>query len=334
MRLGSLRDKSRDGHLVVVNRAGNRYLSASAFAPTLQYALDHWLALAPKLVGLAQEVEENLAAPALKDAMLGAPLPRAYEWLDGSAYLSHVELVRKARGAEMPDSLRHDPLMYQGGSGVLLGAHDDFVLPNEAWGLDLEAELCVVLADTPRGTTRTEAAKYIRLFMLVNDWSYRELIPDELKKGFGFVISKPATAFSPLALTPDELGDAYRDGRVHLPLHSFVNEAWLGSPEAGEEMHFSFYELIEHACRTRALTAGTVLGSGTVANRDATRGSSCIAELRMRESLQWGATRSSFLKVGDRVRIEMRDATGYNLFGSIDQQVTAPDAPARSQPSL
>jgi fumarylacetoacetate (FAA) hydrolase len=330
MRLGSLRDGSRDGSLVVVNRAGNRYLSASSFAPTLQYALDHWAEFAAKLQALSQEVEDNKAAPALKDAMLGAPLPRAYEWLDGSAYLSHVELVRKSRGADLPESLRYDPLMYQGGSGVLLGPRDDFVLPDEDWGLDLEAELCVVLGDTPRGTTRSEAAAHIRLFMLVNDWSYRNLIPDELKKGFGFVISKPATAFSPLAITPDELGDAYRDGRVHLPLRSFVNETWLGAPEAGEEMHFSFYELIEHACRTRSLTAGTLLGSGTVANRDPTRGSSCIAEVRMRESLQWGAVRSPFLKVGDRVRIEMRDAAGCNLFGSIDQQVSAPDAPARS----
>jgi fumarylacetoacetate (FAA) hydrolase len=256
-----------------------------------------------------------------------APLPRAYEWLDGSAFLNHVELVRRARGVEMPPSLYEDPLMYQGGSGCLLGPNDDFVLPDERWGLDLEAEVACVLGDVARGTTAADAARGVRLLLLANDWSYRNLIPAELGKGFGFVVSKPATAFSPFAVTPDELGSAWRDGRLHLPLVSELNGERLGDPDAGAEMHFSFYQLIAHVAQTRSLVAGTILGSGTVSNRDETRGVSCLAEKRTRELLAHGQVSTPFLHDGDRVRIEMRDGEGWNIFGSIEQRVVGESPP-------
>jgi fumarylacetoacetate (FAA) hydrolase len=252
---------------------------------------------------------------------LGAPLPRAYEWLDGSAFLNHVELVRRARGADIPGFLRDDPLVYQGGSGVLLGPRDDLVLPDPAWGLDYEGEVAVVVTDTPRGTNRERASSAVALLMLVNDVSYRNLIPNELKKGFGFVVSKPATAFAPFAVTPDEFGEAFREGRLHLALGSFVNERRMGETDAGEEMHFSFHDLIAHVCKTRSLTAGTIIGSGTVSNRDRARGVSCLAEQRMLEVLDFGEARTAFLGYGDRVRLELRDAAGRNVFGSIDQKV-------------
>jgi fumarylacetoacetate (FAA) hydrolase len=252
-----------------------------------------------------------------------APLPRAYEWVDGSAYINHIVLVRKARGAEPPATLRTDPLVYQGGSGVLLGPTEDIVLGDPAWGLDFEAEVAVILGDVPQGTTKDEAHRCVRLFMLVNDITLRNLIPDELAKGFGFFNSKPATAFSPFAITEDELGVAWRDGRVHHRLRSIYNGALAGDPEAGPEMHFSFFELLAHVARTRAFTAGTILGSGTVSNADRDRGISCLAERRMIETIEQGKPTTPFMKPGDTIAIEMLDTEGRSLFGRIEQKVVA-----------
>jgi fumarylacetoacetate (FAA) hydrolase len=241
--------------------------------------------------------------------------------VDGSAFLSHIALVRKARGAEVPKTLRTEPLVYQGGSGVLLGATAPLVLSNPDWGLDFEAEVAVVLGAIPAGTQSVRASQYVRLVMLANDVTYRGLVPAELEKGFGFFSSKPATAFSPFAATPDELGPAWQDGRVHLRLRSTLNGVLVGDPDAGAPMHFSFYDLVEHITKTRGFTAGTILGSGTVSNEDPTRGVSCLVERRMRETIDTGAATTPYLRAGDRVRIEMLDAAGRNLFGSIDQEV-------------
>ncbi|WP_437989372.1 fumarylacetoacetate hydrolase family protein [Sorangium sp. So ce145] len=322
MKLASLRGPGRDGTLVVVRRDGLAYAPAGEAFPTLQAALDDWERAEPALRRIADEIERGGAAVtplAVED--LAAPLPRAYEWVDGSAYIHHIVLVRKARGAEPPETLTTDPLVYQGGSGVLLGPTDDIVLRDEAWGLDFEAEVCAVLGDTPQGTRREEGHRHIRLFLLANDVTLRNLVPAELAKGFGFFCSKPATAFSPFAITPDELGDALRDGRVHLRLRSTYNGALIGDPEAGPEMHFSFFELIEHIARTRSFTAGTLLGSGTVSNRDPARGVSCLAEKRMLEILSDGAARTPFMKPGDTIMIEMLNRAGESLFGRIAQRV-------------
>lgn len=322
MKLATLRDGTRDGKLIVVDREGTRYVPAEGIAHDLQTALDHWEATEQPLLDLSQRLESGeLKGEALDARQLHSPLPRAYEWVDGSAYINHIVLVRKARGAEPPETLETDPLVYQGGSGVLLAPSDPIPLPNPEWGLDFESEICVVLGDTPRGTTRSEAARYVRLLMLCNDVTLRNLIPAELAKGFGFFNSKPSSAFSPFAITPDELGDAWRDGRVHLPLVTKLNGEKVGDPEAGPEMHFSFFDLIEHITRTRAFTAGTILGSGTVSNADPARGISCLAERRMREKIDTGKFTTAFLKAGDRVEIEMRDAQGKSLFGKIDQEV-------------
>ncbi len=324
MRLATLRRGGRDGTLVVVSRDGTRYVEAASVAPTLQAALDAWTTCEPQLRQLEADLEAGkLESRPLDVTELHAPLPRAYEWVDGSAYINHIVLVRKARGAEPPETLRTEPLVYQGGSGVLLGPTDDIPLRDPAWGLDFEAEICVVLGDTPMGTRAEEAGQHVRLLMLCNDVTLRNLIPAELKKGFGFFNSKPATAFSPFAVTPDELGDAWRDGRVHLRLRSIYNGQLVGDPEAGPEMHFSFFDLVQHICRTRAFTAGTVLGSGTVSNEDPARGVSCLAERRMREIIETGEARTPFMKVGDTIRIEMLDREGRNLFGSIEQRVVS-----------
>ncbi len=322
MRLATLRRGGRDGTLVVVNREGTRYVEASSIASTMQAALDDWDRCEPGLRDLQRRLDEGaVAGEPLHFEALHAPLPRAYEWVDGSAYINHIVLVRKARGAEPPETLRTEPLVYQGGSGVLLGPTEDIPLRDPSWGLDFEAELCVVLGDTPMGTRAEEAERHVRLLMLCNDVTLRNLIPAELKKGFGFFNAKPATAFSPFAVTPDELGDAWRDGRVHLRLRSIYNGELAGDPEAGPQMHFSFFDLVEHICRTRAFTAGTILGSGTVSNEDPARGVSCLAERRMREILDHGEARTPFMKVGDTIRIEMFDEAGRNLFGSIEQRV-------------
>lgn len=324
MRLATLRNGTRDGALVVVGPTGDRYTTADDIAPTLQAALDDWDRVEGPLRARAEALATGeVRAYPLDPAALHAPLPRAYEWVDGSAYLNHVRLVRKARGAEPPATLETDPLIYQGGSGVLLGPCDPIVLPDPRWGLDFEGEVGVVLGDVPQGTRAEDAWQFVRLVVLVNDVTLRNLIPDELAKGFGFFQSKPASAFSPFAVTPDELGDAWRDGRVHLRLRVTHNDALVGDPEAGPEMHFSFFDLIAHIARTRAFTAGTLLGSGTVSNVDPARGISCLAERRTRETLDGIAPLTPFMKVGDTVRIEMHDATGRNVFGTIAQQVVA-----------
>ena len=323
MRLATLDDGSRDGTLVVVHPNGRRLLPARAIAPTLQAALDDWPRVSSALEALAATLRErdpNDGEP-LEPERLLAPLPRAYEWIDGSAFLHHVRLARQARGAEVPSTLATDPLVYQGGSGVLLAPRAPLVLGDPAWGLDFEAEIAVVLADTPRGTRAAAAGGYVRLLMLANDVTYRNLVPAELAKGFGFLCSKPATAFSPFAITPDELGTAWRDGRVHLRIRTYRGSELQGDPDAGEGMHFSFYDLIAHITQTRALTAGTILGSGTVSNVDAARGVACLAEKRMREQLEHGEMRTPFLRAGERVRIEMIGPSSQNLFGSIEQEV-------------
>jgi len=325
MRLATLRNDTRDGSLVVVNPQGDGYAPADDIAPHLQAALDAWARAEPRLRARAEDLANGtIAALPLRPEALHAPLPRAYEWVDGSAYLNHVRLVRKARGAEPPATLETDPLIYQGGSGVLLGPADPILLTDPRWGLDFEGEVAVVLGDVPQGTRADEAHQHVRLLMLVNDITLRHLIPDELAKGFGFFQSKPASAFSPFAVTPDELGDAWQGGRVHLPLRVYLNEALVGDPEAGPEMHFSFFELLQHIARTRSFTAGTILGSGTVSNADPARGISCLAERRTRETLDGVTPLTPFLKVGDRVRIEMHDAAGRNVFGTIAQPVVAP----------
>jgi fumarylacetoacetate (FAA) hydrolase len=329
MRLASLRDGSRDGALIVVDRAGARYCAAREVARSLQLALDEWDHAAPRLAALAAELDADpRAGEPLELARVGAPLPRAYEWIDGSSFLNHVELVRRARGAELPPELYTDPLVYQGGSGVLLAPTDPLVLPDAGWGLDFEAEIAVILGDVPQGISASNAERCIRLLVLANDVTYRNLVPSELNKGFGFFLSKPATAFSPLALTPDELGASFRNGRVFHRLRSTYNGALIGDPDAGPEMHFSFCDLIAHIAKTRSYTAGTILGSGTVSNRDPARGVSCLAERRVREVLDQGAPKTPFMKAGDHIRIEMLDDRGESLFGAIEQRVEAPGSAA------
>ncbi len=318
MRLATLRDGSRDGALIVVLPDGRHYRPAHTAAPTLQAALDDWESVGGRLRAIADGDGEALP---LDPTRLHSPLPRAYEWIDGSAYLNHVRLVRKARNAEPPATLETDPLIYQGGSGTFLGPRDPMPLRDPAWGLDFESEVAVVLGDTPMGTTAADAPKYVRLVMLVNDVTLRNLIPDELAKGFGFFCSKPSTAFSPFALTPDELGDAWRGGRVHLRLKTELDGSVVGDTDAGPEMHFSFFDLIAHVTKSRALTAGTILGSGTVSNVDRARGISCLAEQRMLEIIESGNASTPFLRAGQAVRITMADAHGRDLFGAIEQRV-------------
>ena len=325
MKLGSLHGNGRDGALVVVRRDLGAITRAATIAPTLQAALDRWEACAPKLRDLADALERGAVAsePYRAEAM-ASPLPRAYEWVDGSAYLNHVILVRKARGAEPPETLRTDPLVYQGGSSTLLRPTEDIVLHDAAWGLDFESEVCAILGDLPLGTKSTDAAPHVRLLCLANDITLRNLIPNELAKSFGFFQSKPSTAFSPVAITPDELGPAWQNGRIHLRLRTTYNGELVGDTDAGPEMHFSFFDLMQHLAKTRSFGAGTVLGSGTVSNEDRARGISCLAERRMIEIIETGAPKTPFMKVGDRVEIEMLDAAGKSLFGKISQRVVAP----------
>jgi fumarylacetoacetate (FAA) hydrolase len=332
MKLASLKH-GRDGRLVVVSRDLTRAADASGVAPTLQAALDNWQECAPRLCELSDQLE-NGATPSFPFAAenCAAPLPRAYQWADGSAYVNHVELVRKARGAEMPASFWTDPLMYQGGSDVMLGPRDPIPVQDEAWGIDFEAEVAVITGDLPAGASREQCAAGIRLLMLVNDVSLRNLIPGELAKGFGFLQSKPPTAFSPVAVTPDELGDAWDGGRLHLPLLSSLNGQPFGRPNAGADMTFDFPALVAHAAKTRPLTAGTIIGSGTISNKDADGspgkpiaqggvGYSCLAEVRTVETILQGKPATPFLRFGDRVRIEMNDQAGRSIFGVIEQQV-------------
>lgn len=332
MKLASRRD-GRDGSLLLVSRDLSMAVSAADIAPTLQHALDHWIAVEAALSERARALEAGSIkhASAFDVRAVASPLPRAYQWADGSAYVNHVELVRRARGAVMPASFWTDPLIYQGGSDDFLGPRDPIPVADLNWGADFEGEIAVVVDDVPMGTPASAAASHIKLIMLVNDVSLRGLIPGELDKGFGFFQSKPASAFSPVAVTPDELGDAWRDGRVHLPLIVHLNDALFGRPDAGTDMVFDFRDLIAHAARTRNLCAGTIIGSGTVSNKQDTAhgsaiadggvGYSCIAELRMIETINGGKPTTSFLRYGDRVRLEMFDAHGRSIFGAIDQEV-------------
>ena len=331
MRLASL-NQGRDGMLVVVSQDHKTMALAGHIAPTLQAAVDDWERISPRLETLSQQLDAgSVQAYPFDEAACASPLPRAYQWADGSAYVNHVELVRKARGAEIPASFWEDPLMYQGGSDSFLGPRQDIEIADDAWGIDFEAEVAIVTGDVPMGVSVDEAGSYIRLIMLVNDVSLRNLIPAELGKGFGFLQSKPSSAFSPLALTPDELGDAWRDGKVHLPLLSFLNNSPFGKPDAGVDMTFNFPKLIAHAAKSRPLVAGTIIGSGTVSNKlddgpgkpiaDGGVGYSCIAELRMIEKIQTGEMITPFMTFGDNIRIEMIDDKGLNLFGTIAQTV-------------
>ena len=330
MKLASLKG-GRDGRLVVVSNDLERCLPMQDDSPaTLQAALDNWNVFAPALEQLSARVNAG-EGESFDQAACHSPLPRAFQWADGSAYVNHVELVRKARGAPMPESFWTDPLMYQGGSDSFLGPRDNIPMGDEAWGIDFEAEIVVVTDDVPMGVSAKAALDHVRLVMLVNDVSLRNLIPGELAKGFGFFQSKPSSAFSPVAVTPDELGDAWRDGKLHLPLLSFLNGAPFGKPDAGVDMTFHFGQLIAHAAKTRPLCAGSLIGSGTISNRlddgpgkpigEGGVGYSCIAEIRTIETINDGKPSTSFMRFGDRIRIEMNDASGRSIFGAIDQIV-------------
>ncbi len=323
---------SRDGRLLVVSSDLSRCMEASTVAHSLQAALDNWTSAAPALHALADELDAASGSGTVFDQSAAlSPLPRAYQWADGSAYVNHVELVRRARGAEMPDSFWTDPLMYQGASDTFLAPHGPIVMPTSDWGIDMEGEVAVVVDDVPMGATREQGLAAISLVMLVNDVSLRGLIPEELAKGFGFMQSKPSSAFSPVAVTPDALGPAWRDGKLHLPLHVDYNGAPLGRAEAGVDMTFDFGTLIAHAAKSRALSAGTIIGSGTVSNKrdggpgkpvsEGGVGYSCLAELRTVETLLQGKPQTPFMQFGDTVRIQMFDDRGQSIFGAIDQRV-------------
>ena len=336
MKLATLRDGTRDGRLVVVSRNLARFVEVPEIARSLQQALDDWPRLEPALAAIASELDAGRLSDAqpFDPAKAMAPLPRAYQWADGSAYVNHVELVRRARGAAMPPEFWTDPLMYQGASDHMLGACEDIVLADEAWGIDFEGEVAVVTGDVAMGTGEREALAHVRLLVLVNDVSLRNLIPAELAKGFGFLQSKPASGFSPVAVTPDELGAEWRDGKVHRPLVTHLNGALFGRPDAGVDMTFSFGQLVAHLAKTRDLGAGTIVGSGTVSNREnggpgrpASEGGvgySCIAEQRTVETILAGRPSTPFMRFGDRVRIEMTDELGRSIFGAIDQRVRGP----------
>jgi fumarylacetoacetate (FAA) hydrolase len=323
MKLASLKS-GRDGSLVVVSRDMNRAVSAQHIAPTLQGAMDNWAETEPKLLALFDALQAGSVEGefAFDPAQAAAPLPRCYHWADGSAYVTHVELVRKARGAELPESFWSEPLMYMGASDAFIGAQDDVLTENEEWGIDFESEVAVFTDDVPAGATPEQARSHVKLFSLVNDVSLRNLIPAELGKQFGFYQSKPQTAFTPVAVTPDELGEAWDGGKVHLPLLSTLNGTLVGAPNAGVDMTFDFGQLIAHAAKSRALMAGTVVGSGTVANQGSKDGSSCLAEIRCLETIADGKPSTPFMSFGDSIRIEMNDLQGESIFGKIDQVIT------------
>lgn len=327
MKLGSLKEGGRDGTLVVVSRDLASAVRADAIAPTLQRALETWADAAPALQALAERLERGEADGAfdLDVEQLASPLPRAYEFVDGSAYLPHVERVRRARGAEVPESFYTDPLMYQATSAGFLAPREPVRVTSEDYGIDLEAEIVVVTDDVPMAVDPARAAGHVKLVGLVNDVSLRNLIPAELAKGFGFLQSKPRSALSPVFVTPDELGEAWRENKLHLPLVTHVNGQWFGAPDAGVDMQFDFAQLIAHAARTRPLSAGTLVGSGTIANHDTSKGASCFAEKRTVETLEHGAPRTPFLAFGDVVRIEMLDAQGRSIFGAIEQRIERAD---------
>jgi fumarylacetoacetate (FAA) hydrolase len=333
MKLATIKDGSRDGYLVVVSTDLTRCVSAEMIAPTLQAALDDWGRIVHKLEGLAEQLEHgSVPAERFHERHCLSPLPRAYQWVDGSAYVNHIELVRKARGAEMPASFRTDPLMYQGGSDTFLSPREPIRFADTAGGIDFEGEVAVIVDDVPAGASREVALSKVRLLMLVNDVSLRNLIPAELAKGFGFLQSKPSSAFSPVAVTPDELGAAWSDGKLSLPLLATLNKQPFGRPDAGRDMTFDFGTLIAHAAKTRALVAGSIIGSGTVSNKgadggpgksiaDGGDGYACVAELRTIETIKGGKPVTPFLAFGDTIRIEMKDARGHSIFGAIEQTV-------------
>lgn len=332
MKLATYKSDSRDGTLMLVSQDLTRACEVKHIASTLQQALDNWQAVAPQLNEQYQQLNSgSIESVDFDTTRCESPLPRAYQWADGSAYVNHVELVRKARGAEMPDSFWTEPLMYQGGSDDFIGPCSDIILPSDEWGVDFEGEVAVITDDVPMGCNSGQARDRIRLVMLVNDVSLRGLIPAELAKGFGFFQSKPASSFSPVAVTPDELGDAWHNEKVHLPLCSTYNGKVFGNPQAGDDMTFNFAELIAHAAKSRNLRAGAIIGSGTVSNKQGTGhgssiaeggvGYSCIAEVRMIETIRDGKPTTPFMQFGDRIRMEMFDAHGNSIFGAIDQQI-------------
>jgi len=327
MKLASLKGPTRDGTLVVVTRDLKRAAKVDEIPATMQYAIENWDTVAPRLRELAERLERGEApdtfdfAAALAKGEVDAPLPRAYEWLDGSAYLSHVERVRRARNDKVPESYKTDPLMYQGGAGRMGGPRDALRALSEEWGIDLEGEVAAIVGDVRMGATPAEAARAVRLVTILNDVSFRRLIPAELAKGFGFVNGKGANALAPVAVTPDELGEAWRDGRVHLPLVCHVNGKELGHPNAGADATFGLFELIAHAARTRELAAGTLVGTGTISNHDRGAGYACLMEARLVEQVEQGEAKTPFLAFGDTVKIEMRDARGASVFGAIEQRV-------------
>ena len=333
MKLATYRDGSRDGQLVVVSRDLSTAHYATGIATRLQQVLDDWNFLSPQLEDLFVTLNHGKArhAFAFEPRLCMAPLPRAFQWADASAYLNHVALVRRSRGAEVPDSFLTDPLMYQGGSDDFLGPCDDAWFGAEAWGIDFESEVAVITGDVGMGASPEQALEGVRLLMLANDWSLRNLIPPELAKGFGFLQGKPATAFSPVAVTPDELGEAWQGGRVHLTLQSTWNGKKVGLNEAGPEMGFHFGQLIAHLAKTRNVRAGSIVGSGTVSNKDWSRGYSCIAERRAIETIEQGEPKTAYMQFGDTIRIEMKGRDGLSLFGAIDQRVTGPEALSQTE---
>jgi fumarylacetoacetate (FAA) hydrolase len=327
MKLGTLKSADRDGELIVISRDGQRAVKASAIAPSLRLAIEHWPALEPKLRELAAKLEAGLLEGVFSpdETKLHSPLPRSFQWLDGSAFIHHIKLVRMARNAPLPETIETVPLMYQGAGDIFLAPTEDIPQIDFSHGTDFEGEVGVIVSDTPMGTSPEEALKKIILFVLINDVSLRGLIPEELAQGFGFLQSKPQTAFAPYAVTADELGSAWRDGRIHLPLEVDYNGEFFGNADAGA-MHFHFGQLIAHAARTRPLAAGTIIGSGTVSNEDRARGSSCLAEKRMLEKIHEGVIKTPFMKSGDTIKIEMHDNEGRSLFGRIYQEVASPNS--------
>ena len=333
MKLASLNDGSRDGALVLVSRDLTRFTSAVTIAPNLQAALDDWHRSEPALAALFADLQSGkISGQPFDQAAAHSPLPRAFQWADGSAYVNHVQLVRRARGAEMPESFWSDPLMYQGGSDDFMPPHAPIRVADDAWGVDMEAEIAVITDDVRMGTSPANAAPHIKLVMLVNDVSLRNLLPAELAKGFGFFHAKPSSAFSPVAVSPDELGAAWRDNKLHHPVNVDLNDRPLGRADAGTDMTFDFAQLIAHAAKSRRLGAGTIIGSGTISNKgkdggpgqpvnEGGRGYSCLAELRMVETINHGQAQTPFMTFGDRVKIEICDDTGASIFGSIEQTV-------------
>lgn len=328
LKLATLKTGSRDGELCIVNRSLEYAVRAAPIARTLQHALDNWQNISSELQTIYAKINQArpVEAIAFPESQWASPLPRAYQWIDGSAYVNHVELVRRARGAELPDTFWQEPLMYQGGSDDFIGPQDDIVVASEEFGIDLEAETAIITDDVPMGTPLDSSGKHIKLLMLVNDVSLRNLIPGELAKGFGFLQGKPSSAFSPVAVTPDELGEDWRNGTIHRPLSVFINDVLYGEPQCGVDMTFNFEQLIAHAAKTRRLGAGTIIGSGTISNYDRSNGSACIAEQRMLETIEYGSPRTPFLRYGDRIRIEMLDANRHSIFGAMEQRVSRPDS--------